>query len=113
MPITAYYKLIDWWLLIIFNALLLTLGFHTYLAYVISKSKKDALNGGITNVHPIINNESEDEEVDKSILMKHVNLMNTVAKVVFLIFLIVFNIIFWSIAIIEHLRPAEYYITEE
>ena len=27
--------------------------------------------------------------------------------------LIVFNIIFWSIAIIEHLRPAEYYITEE
>ena len=113
MPITAYYKLIDWWLLVLFNLLLLTLGFHTYLAYVISKSKKDTLLGDITKVYPLRNNELEDEEFIKNKKVNQAKSMNTVAKVAFIIFLIVFNIGFWSIAIMEHFRPAEYYITEK
>ena len=40
MPITSYFKLIDWWLFTLFNLLVLTLGFHTYLSHVILKSTK-------------------------------------------------------------------------
>ena len=38
MPITSYYKLIDWWLLALFNILVLTLGFHTYLSHIVSEA---------------------------------------------------------------------------
>ena len=97
----------------LFIVLLFTLVFHTYLAYFISKSKNnDPHFEGQTKVHPLVNNEIEDEELVKKDLMKHAKLMNTIAKVAFIIFLIVFNIGFWSIALIEHFRPAEYFITE-
>ena len=97
----------------LFIVLLFTLVFHTYLAYFISKSKNDPHFEGQTNVYPMANSEIEDEELVKKGLMKQAKLMNTIAKVAFIIFLIVFNIGFWSIALIEHFRPAEYYITEQ
>ena len=109
--------MIDWWLLTLFIVLLLTLGFHTYLAYIISKSKKnDPHDQGKTKVLPIVNHDLDEEEKEAELVKKklkeHAKLMNKVAKVVFVIFLIVVNIGFWFIALTEHFRPAEYYITE-
>ena len=42
--------------------------------------------------------------------MNHARFMNTIAKVVFIILLVIFNVVFWTIAFMEHSRPAEYYI---
>ena len=109
--------MIDWWLLTLFIVLLLTLGFHTYLAYVISKSNKNDPHDEVkTKVLPIVNHELNEEEKEaelvKKKLMEHAKFVNKFAKVVFVIFLIMINIGFWFIALTEHFRPAEYYIKE-
>ena len=93
MPITAYYKLVDWWLLVLFNLLALTLVFHTYLAYFISKAD-DGPQRGVT----------------KDNIMKQAKYLNTLANLTFCALLVIFNFVFWTIATLEHFRPAEYYI---
>ena len=40
LPKTSYYKMIDWWLLVALNILVVTMLFHTFLASVVSKAKK-------------------------------------------------------------------------
>lgn len=37
LPKTSYYKLIDWWLIVSLNILVITLVFHTYIARVCVK----------------------------------------------------------------------------
>ena len=44
--------------------------------------------------------------------MSHARFLNTIAKVVFIISLAIFNVGFWVTAFSEHFRPAEFYITE-
>ena len=38
LPKTSYYKMIDWWLLISLNILVVTMAFHTFLAHQVSKA---------------------------------------------------------------------------
>ena len=88
LPITSYYKLIDWWLLVLFNSLALTLVFHTYLAYVIAKTRG----------------------VRKDGIMNKAKHLNTFANLAFIILSAIFNFVFWSIALMEHFKPAEHYL---
>ncbi len=43
LPMTSYYKLIDWWLLHILVVLVLTMALHTYVAYVCCQDKGEQL----------------------------------------------------------------------
>ena len=69
MPITAYYKLIDWWLLTLLNLLALTLVFHTYLAYVVSKTE-DSPERKLTKVKPFYEIDFDDNENEQTVIMK-------------------------------------------
>ena len=42
LPKTSYYKMVDWWLFFSSNVLVITIGFHTYLAYLASKKNAKA-----------------------------------------------------------------------
>ena len=95
-----------------FNVLALTFGFHTYLAYVISKMKKKNFLPYQIKVQPINPNEKGDNSFMEKDLMEHVRWINTLGKVVFFGFMIIFNAIFWVVAFMEHLRPVEEYISK-
>ena len=102
----------------LFNILVLTLVFHTYLAYIIRKTNQEKKNVEIgnkcTKVQPIDSlNYSfgkEDDIFEKKKLRAYAQRINTIAKVIFVVFLVLFNIGFWSLAFKEHLKPAEEYI---
>jgi len=99
LPITSYYKLIDWWFLVCFNLLVITLGFHTYLAYVMNKSKNQPITqDNIKKVQPINGADNENHFISKQ-LLKHAEWLNMLAKIGFIVFLVIFNLIFWMIAL--------------
>ena len=93
----------DWWLLICFNILVLTLGFHTYLAYIVNMSKEESSSN---IVKPMFGN-IEERTPESVILMKRAVWLNKMAKAVFIIFMVLFNIIFWIIALNEHFTSAD------
>ena len=54
----------------------------------------------------------EEEKLQKEDqMMKHAKFLNRIARIVFIILLAIFNVGYWSVAYLEHFRPAEYYIT--
>ena len=54
----------------------------------------------------------EEEKLQKEDqMMKHARFLNKIARRVFIILLAIFNVGYWSVAYLEHFRPAEYYIT--
>ena len=113
LPKTSYYKLIDWWFLISFNILVLTLAFHTYLSYIVSKATKEQFFKltGVTKVHASPDNKiAYDDQHIRENLMKNAIILNTLGKVTFIILLVLFNTVFWYIAFMEHFRPAEDYL---
>ena len=112
LPITSYFKLIDWWLLVISNVLVITLGFHTYLAYINNKAKEEEGidEKNIMRVKPIRargEDMNENQICSRILLKRRAAWLNMVAKIVFIVFLIIFNVVFWIIALLEHLKSAE------
>ena len=107
--------MIDWWLLVCMNILVTSLGFHTYLAHVISKAKDEPMmsimSGSRIFGRKITPENSKEETDDNANLLKHARRLNLIAKIGFAVFMIIFNLVFWSIAITEYLRPADEYIT--
>ena len=93
-----------------FNVLVLTLGFHTYLAYIISNAKTEPLFETQIKVRPINDDEKGEEKFIEKKLIKHARIMNTIGKVAFVVIMIIFNIIFWAVAFAENMRPAEDYM---
>ena len=98
--------------------LVLTLAFHTYIAYYISKSKKGFENNiKQIKISPIKLHEEDKLDADNSKMMQEQVLnravwLNRIANIVFVAFMIVFNIIFWIVAFMEHTRPGKEYINE-
>ena len=91
--------------------LVFTLAFHTYLGYFISNAKKGLQNGNQINVRPInYDNGKEDAEVTKEKVLIRAIWLNRIGNIIFVVFMIIFNIIFWIVAFLEHLRPGEEYI---
>ena len=103
LPLTSYYKLVDWWLLVLFNMLVSTLGFHTYLTHLLKKAKKE----NVTRIKPFLENETEKKFASQQQLLNHASRLNMIAKIVFIVFLIMFNILFWIIALNEHFKSSE------
>ena len=85
--------------------------FHTYLAYLVStaKNKPLAFVPGNRWITPRIE-KSEDEEIKNSKAMKRARKLNNFAKIVFAILILLFNLVFWTIAIREYNKPADEYI---
>ena len=130
MPKTSYYKLIDWWLLSCSNLLVFTLGFHTYLAYVVRQLKEETgsnkgknpkleaeihpgtlvltkhgmPSSNVIKVSPMYGNENDK---DKMATMERPIWLNKLAKIVFIIFLVLFNVMFWIIALDEHFESSD------
>ena len=114
--------MIDWWLIVSMNILVFALAFHTYLASLVSKAKEQPVmnlldskiftvkSANHDNTETNTNEKPESEHYKK--YMKRAKLMNNLAKVAFLGFLVIFNIIFWIVAINEYVKPAEDYITD-
>ena len=101
--------MIDWWLFVLFNMLVLTLAFHTYLGYVISKAKGGSSKENQIKVLPINstdNGNSYSEKMKEEVMRKPMQ-MNKIANIAFVVFMIIFNIIFWFVAIAEHLALGE------
>ena len=66
---------------------------------------------GLTNVLSAPNSNTEDDnQVIRENLMNHAIFINTLAKVTFILLLALFNIIFWTIAFMEHFRSVEDYL---
>ena len=88
--------------------MILLLIFHTYLAYDVSEAKKESTN---QSVKPFNNNSEDfdDEEFEKR--MEFAKLKNILCVIIFLVILIAFNIVFWSLALVEHSKTAEEYLS--
>ena len=85
--------------------------FHTYLAYLVSTAKNKPLAFIPANkwIIPRIE-KSEDKEIKNLKAMKRARKLNNFAKVVFAILILLFNLVFWTIAIREYNKPADEYI---
>merc|ERR1712038_661841 len=44
LPRTSYYKMIDIFLIVKLNSLVITMGFHTYVAYIVTQAKDEPMN---------------------------------------------------------------------
>ena len=126
--------MIDWWLLFSLNILGVSMAFHTYIAHIISKEKKittkdsgpcllcQVKSANICNItytpnngkirEFVSDNQEKKENTSESLIYKARH-MNWIGKVVFICLCFVFNIIFWIIAFVEYVRPAEEYIKEK
>ena len=112
MPATSYYKLIDWWLLFCFIVLVLILQFHTYLAYLMSKAKTEPKIGkNVTKVEPFDVDKNEDHLASQQSYIFAARL-NMAGKMIFLIVIILFNLLFWTVALIEHFKTTEKMISK-
>ena len=75
---------------------------------------KDTKQNHVMTVKPFHANSPsviEDDKLQIENQMNHARFLNKVANMIFIILLTIFNIGFWTIASLEHIRPAEYYIT--
>ena len=107
--------MIDIFLIVKLNSLVITMGFHTYLAYVVSQVKNEPLNLLINSklvqkVRPKTGR--EDENIMDYERLKYAQHLNTIMKVIFPVFMIVFNVIFFALAFQEYFRPADLYISQ-
>ena len=98
-------------MLVALNILVLSMIFHTYLAYVVTKSKSDSVSllGSSIFIRGKVN-PSEDQDSGSN--LKHARRLNLIAKVVFAIFGILFTIVFFCFAFNEYFRPAYLYIED-
>ena len=92
---------------------MVTLGFHTYLAYLISKPKTEPkFESNVTQVEPFDPDKNEDHLATQQ-SFKYATWLNKVGKMIFIIVLILFNIIFWTVALIEHFKAKEEMISSQ
>ena len=88
--------------------LVVTLGFHTYLAYLLNDSKNEPnIYNKVTKVEPIDNEYKNENHLKSQQLIKHVIWLNKLGQIIFIISLILFNILFWTVALIEHFKSSE------
>ena len=66
-----------------------------------------------TNVLQPCDDKGQTNQKEERNQMDHARVMNTIAKVVFVILLVIFNVVFWTIAYLEHIRPVEFYLNTD
>ena len=110
--------------------MVVTLGFHTYLAYVVSQSKGETgdnsgksqdlpaeISGGTliltkhnvpkSNVIKVSSMYGNENDKNKMATMDRPIWLNKLAKFLFIIFLVLFNVMFWIIALDEHFESSD------
>ena len=140
LPKTAYYKLIDWWLLFSLNILVVTMIFHTYLSYKCAridakeKAIKDEIkkhklprfvsaagtrvgtgeSSAVLNGNGVRSIHTDDiDNIDDEDLpdpYKVPKRMNRIVQILYVLIIVIFLIGFWIVALVEYFRPAEEYL---
>ena len=82
------------------------------MAYITNKSKEESIDEkNIVKVKPLRASSREDlgenQMVSRILLKRRAAWLNMVAKIVFIVFLTIFNVVFWIIALLEHLKSAD------
>ena len=78
-----------------------------------NKSKNQPITeDNIKKVHPISDDYNENQFISKQ-LLKHAVWLNMLAKIGFIVFLIIFNLIFWMIALFEHFKSSDAIISSD
>ena len=121
--------MIDWWLLYSLNILAMTMAIHTYVWHTMADSKPNSntVKSGECLICKIkscvitrgteakisafmpskmipINSKNEDSPIERA------KKINTIGKIIFVSITVIFNLIFWTIAIYEFSRPPENYL---
>ena len=87
--------------------------FHTYLAYLINKAKTEPkIEKNMTQIEPFDANKNE-EHLATQESFKHATSLNMMGKIIFIIVIILFNLLFWTVALIEHFKATEEMITNQ
>ena len=72
-----------------------------------NKSKNQPITqDNIKKVQPINGADNENHFISKQ-LLKHAEWLNMLAKIGFIVFLVIFNLIFWMIALFEHFKSSD------
>ena len=94
------------------NFLILIMVFHTYLAHLVSSSRKEKISSIIPSSKMVqigrgfVNyNDLGTEEC-----LEMARRRNNVAKIAFASLIVIFNIIFWSIALTERMKTPDSYL---
>ena len=78
------------------------------MAAVIYKSKREPKSNSIIKVGPINEDMNDNEFVTKhQQVIKHATWLNDIGKVMFIVSLIIFNLIFWTIALLEFFKSSD------
>ncbi|CAB4061993.1 unnamed protein product [Lepeophtheirus salmonis] len=124
LPKTAYYKLIDYWLMFCFNILVVLMFYHTYIHHYVRQEKMRMSSRN--SIHPLgntigttarkpgprqrpIGKYMTQDDIEEEVIRK-ARLVNKRGKLCFFLGILIFNLIFWSIAFSEYVKKAENYI---
>ncbi len=153
--------MVDWWLFFASNVLVITMAFHTYLAYLCQTANRTDGGGGgggggnqsnrkhhffiprllrfgrmrakgakkmgstvypegeaneaeqLPSTPPLPAEEEDDGERKVDERMLAARRFNSFAKLVYLAVVVVFNVVFWILAIHQYHRPAEDFLAKE
>ena len=86
---------------------------HFFITIILQATNEEgikAVKPFCTNVIQPCDDKGQTKLKEKQNQMDHARFMNTIAKVVFIILLVIFNVVFWTIAYLEHIRTVEFYI---
>ena len=89
------------------NFLILTMMFHTYMSYLLDKSKEQAEEMSSVKAMESRSQINLKTYVDFEQVARQRNLMG---KIIFPVLVVFCQLIFWSIAMNEYMKPAETYI---
>lgn len=117
--------MIDWWLLYSLNILAVSMGFHTYVAHILTQGKPLAIRSSECLICKIkscvITRKKKDDQVisflpansddeNENDFLLHARKINNIGKILFVFLTLSFNLVFWAIAAHEFSRPAEEYL---
>ena len=116
--------MIDWWLLYSLNILAVSMGFHTYVAHILTQGKPLSIRSAECLICKIkscvITRKKKDDQVisflgpnkneDENNFLLQAKKINNIGKILFVFLTLLFNVVFWAIAAYEFSRPAEEYL---
>ena len=120
--------MIDWWLLYSLNILAVSMGFHTYVAHILTQGKPLAIRSSECLICKIkscvITRKKKDDQVisflpansddeNENDFLLHARKINNIGKILFVFLTLSFNLVFWAIAAHEFSRPAEEYLDSQ
>lgn len=128
VPKTSYYKMIDLWFLFLLVLVVLTIVFHTAITFILGPDNPHySLNARTNNArlfkHREVDNEStgtnnsasrgrnlEAEYDDYEENVELAKKTNLVGMIVFIIIIVVFNIVFWVMALSQQSTPVREFL---